>query len=367
MRIAIAAGVLKPISEESTGGTEMFTHILTEGLVEHGIDTTLFATSDTKTTAHLTSVCSSSQTGDHFEGTIEMRTLYEILQTSKIIQDSKNFDIIHNNYFQFFILTSFSHLMAPPIVTSMHNHFWQYPNLKSVLSQTQRKGKDMVVFASHAAQNLAEGLFDSQVIYHGINISPFTYSNTPDDYILWFSRMVPRKGIKDAIEAAEKGNFKLIAAGGQPTLPNDKSYIQNEILPHFNKTTILYAGVPSDEEKIKLYTKAKALLFSTHTEEQFGLVAAEAMACGTPVIAYNYGALSEVVEDGVTGFIIDPDDEQRPGKGSWIIKKQGVDGLIEAVQRISEIDRKKCRERVETHFTQDRMINEYIQLYKKMI
>ena len=120
---------------------------------------------------------------------------------------------------------------------------------------------------------------------------------------------------------------------------------------------------------------AKAFLFPIHWEEPFGLVMVEAMACGTPVVAYNRGSVPEIVKDGVTGFIVDPPEEDlnsqisnhNDQQGSWIIKKRGIEGLVEAVRRISEIDRKACKKHVEEHFTVDHMVDGYIDVYRKIL
>jgi glycosyltransferase involved in cell wall biosynthesis len=366
MRVAVAASLLKSISPESTGGTEAFAHILTEGLVAKNLDVTLFATSDSQTKATLSSVASSLQTTGIYEGNIETRIPYQLLQIRDILSKSEKFDIIHNNYFHFFLLTTFSSFTQTPVITTMHNHYWQYPNLKHILSTTLQRDKDVVVFASKAAQKPADGLFPSEVIYHGIDIAPFPFSEKADDYVCFFSRVVPTKGIKDAIDAARNGNFKLKIAGGQAVSPEDKAFVAEHVTPYFSDS-IQSIGSPNEAERLKLYQNAKALLFPTHIDEQFGLVAAEAMACGTPVIAYNRGAVAEVVKDGVTGFIIDPEDGLGTTKGSWVIKKRGVEGLIEAYKRIEEIDRAACRAHVEKHFTSERMIVEYIALYKRVL
>lgn len=365
MKVAIVASLLKPISQESIGGTEIFAHLLTEGLIGRGIDVTLFATSDSETRAKLASICSSKQTNGVYEGDLETRIPYQVLQASKVIQRSSEFDIIHNNYYHFYLLSGLSAFTECPIVTTIHNHYWYLPNLKSVLEQTQRKGLDMVVFASNASKKLASGLFDSEVIHHGIDLTPYRFSAKPENYVLWFSRLVPTKGIKDAVEAAEMGNFHLVIAGGKPVRPGHRSYFEDEIKPKLSGDTRLIVS-PDEQNKVSLYKNAKALLFPTGLEEQFGLILIEAMACGTPVIAYNRGAIPEVVKDGITGFIIDPDENERPGKGSWIIKKQGIEGLIEAVKRIGEVDRANCRKHVEAHFTKEKMIAEYIALYKRL-
>ncbi len=366
MKVAVAASLLKPISSESTGGTEAFAHLLTEGLVKAGVDVDLFATSDSKTRAKLISVCSSLQTTGIYEGDLDTRIPYQLLQSNNIISKSKEYDIIHNNYFHFYLLSAFSSLTDKPIVTTMHNHYWQLPNLKIIAAKTHRRGKDIVVFASQAAKKLAGDLFDSEVIYHGIDISPYNFLETPQDYFLCFGRLVPSKGIKDALTAAAAGKFNLKVAGGLPVRPDEKTYFNLNIEPFFTGN-ITYVGSPEETQKILLYRNAKALVFPTQLEEQFGFVIVEAMACGTPVIAYNIGSIPEVVKDGVTGFIIDADDSDRPGKGSWVIKKKGIEGIIQAVERIGEIDRKTCREHVEKNFTQEIMIQNYIKLYERVL
>lgn len=365
MKIAVAASLLKPISGEATGGTEAFSSILTEGLVKKGLDVTLFATSDSKTAAKLVSVCSSKQTTGVYEGNVETRMMYQILQVSQIMEQSTEFDIIHNNYFHFFLLPIFTPFIKTPIVTTMHNHFWHYPNLRSVLVKTHNKEKDVIVFASHASKNRIGPEINAEVIHHGIDITSYPFSSKSEDYVLWLSRLIPAKGIKDAIAVSQRGKFKLIAAGGPPLLPDDKEYIAAEVEPYFSENT-KYIGTVTEEEKKSLYQKAKVFLFPTHLDEEFGLVLAEAMASGTPAVAYNRGAVSEVVQDGVTGFIVDPDDASRPGKGSWIIKKQGVDGLLEAISRIGEINRADCRAHIEKNFLREQMIDKYVALYNRI-
>lgn len=366
MRIAVAASLYRAISAETTGGTEAFAYTLAEGLLAQGQDVTLFATSDSKTNAKLSSVASSEQVTDIYEGNVEIRTVYQLYQIADIIKRSQEFDILHNNYFGFYLMTSLSPFTERPIVTTMHNHFWQYPNLKSVLSNTIRKDKDLVVFSSKKAQALSENLFPSEVIYHGIDINSFPYSSEHEDYILFLSRIVPMKGIKDAMDAATLGNFTLKVAGSGPRFQDDKDFVEKNVYPFYSEK-ITPVGTPDEEERRMLYQKAKALLLPTHLQEMFGFVSVEAMASGTPVIAYNNGAIPEVVKDGLTGFIIDPDDEDRPGKGSWVIKKQGIEGLVEAVNRIGEIDRAACRKHVEENFTREKMISKYIDLYSRLL
>ena len=149
-----------------------------------------------------------------------------------------------------------------------------------------------------------------------------------------------------------------------------KFYWESEVFPHIDGKNILYESVLPKEALHQRYGNAKALLFPIHWEEPFGLVMIEAMACGTPVIAYNRGSVSEIVRDGVTGYIVDDDRSNKSDKtntSNLIIKKKGIAGLVEAIKRIGEIDRSACRKHVEAHFTVDRMVTGYEQVYKKVL
>jgi glycosyltransferase involved in cell wall biosynthesis len=203
------------------------------------------------------------------------------------------------------------------------------------------------------------------VVYNGIDISAYDFNRESGEYLLFVGRYMPEKGVKDAIDAALATNTQTILAGSKEyrALPYFKEYIE----PAEKSGVIRDIGFVTGKKKSGLFGSAKALLFPIHWEEPFGMVMTEAMACGTPVIAYNRGSVSEIVHDGVTGFIIDEDDAERPNKGNWVIKKQGVEGLVEAIQRIGEIDRAKCRERVEEAFTVAHMVSGYEAVYKKIL
>ena len=157
--------------------------------------------------------------------------------------------------------------------------------------------------------------------------------------------------------------LKLIGDDAYRALP----YYQTYVLPHLKHGVLEDETFFGESDRSEFLKNAKALLFPILWEEPFGMVMIEAMSSGTPVIAYNRGSVSEVIRDGVTGFIIDPDNVRRPGKGSWIIKEQGIAGLAEAVKRIGQIDRAVCRKHVEDNFTIEKMIDNYENIYKKII
>ncbi|MBI2029191.1 glycosyltransferase family 4 protein [Candidatus Gottesmanbacteria bacterium] len=371
LRIAVAGILNKPIQQNSIGGTEVFTYQLIEGLVKKGHHVILFATSDSKTSADKISVCSSKDIRGIVEGGIETRFPYHLLQSRNIIDKSNKFDIIHNNYFDSFLFTAFSEWLKCPLITTAHNDFWQFPHLSKILKSFHRHKRDGLIFVSEKARELAKYPPDSFTIYNGIDANTYKFDSVGGDYGLWLSRMVPHKGAKEAVEVANKANIKLKLNHYSTIKPEYTQYYQEHVKKFLNKKIMIVYNddLPS---KINLYQKAKVFLFPVMWEEPFGYVLIEAMACGTPVVAYAKGATPEVIEDGVTGFLVNPSDNDK--RGNWIVKQSGITGLVKAINIIKQMSqtnyinmRKKCRERVEKYFTIDRMVDQYLELYNKLI
>jgi glycosyltransferase involved in cell wall biosynthesis len=215
-------------------------------------------------------------------------------------------------------------------------------------------------------------------VYNGVPISEFTYNTDLPSAVQYLSvgRIVPQKGFDDAIEAVRTVGGRLMIAGQVfSERPESLEYFNSKIKPHIDGGTVLLEPVLHRDHLIGHYQTARALLFPIKWEEPFGLVMIEAMACGTPVIAYNHGSVSEVIRDGVTGFIVnekdtdltDQNNTDGTDKKQWIIKKTGVEGLVEAINRIGEIDRSSCRKHVEEHFTIEKMVEGYEEVYKKVL
>jgi len=207
-------------------------------------------------------------------------------------------------------------------------------------------------------------------VHHGTVVTDTMFEETVSEFsrFLVAGRIVPKKGVIDAIVAVKRINGDLMIVGQVYRHKPDLAFYFDEIIkPAIDNTHIFMEEVVTPDRMIEHYRNAKALLMPVKWEEPFGLVMIEAMACGTPVIAYNRGSVPEVVKDGITGFIIDPDNEGRPGKGTWVIKKQGIDGLVEAIRRIGEIDRRTCRKHVEEHFTVGKMVEGYEGVYEKIL
>ncbi|MEX2007869.1 MAG: glycosyltransferase family 4 protein [Candidatus Levyibacteriota bacterium] len=372
MRIGIAGILNKPINENAGGGTETFTFGLVEELVKRQNDVTLFATSDSTTSARLESVCSSTQSRGPKEGGVSPLISYHLLQSREILLKSQEFDIVHNNYFDSYLFTPFSNWLSCPLISTVHNDFWQFPNLRSVLEKTHRKGKDGLVFVSHKARELAGEPSDSYVIHNGIDFDKYEFNKNGGDSLIWLSRVVKNKGAKEAVEAARRTNKQLVLSGYKIESEKYEAYYDTFIKPYLSPAITDIGGITSLEEKVRFYGNAKAFLFPILWEEPFGLVMLEAMSCGTPVIAYAQGAIPEVIKDGVTGFIVNSSDNDR--RGDWIIKKTGIDGLCEAIEKIYAMleeeykeMRNSCRRHVEENFTVEKMVDNYEKLYEEII
>ncbi len=202
-------------------------------------------------------------------------------------------------------------------------------------------------------------------VYHGIPVDQYLVGIGGTSFVS-MGRMVPEKGIDVAIQAAQTVGLGIDIATDDAGVLEKSAYYQTVVAPMVGKDVVLHAHLDT-AGKMALLGSARALLFPIGWEEPFGMVMIEAMACGTPVIAYNRGSVAEIVQDGVTGFIIDPDDTERPRKGTWVIKKQGIEGLVEAVKRIGEIDRAACRRHVAECFSVQQMVKGYEAVYQKIL
>jgi glycosyltransferase involved in cell wall biosynthesis len=372
MRIGVAGILNKPITRNAGGGTETFTFGLVEELAKRQRDVTLFAASDSITSARLDSAFSSAQSQISKEMGLNLRVSHHLLQSREIALKSHEFDIIHNNYFDSYLFTAFSNWLSCPLITTIHNDFWQFPELRLVLEKTHRRGQDGLVFVSNRAKELAGNPPDSHVIHNSIDFDAYKFNQNGGDSLFWLSRVVANKGAKEAIQVALGTHKPLILSGYKIATEKYEEYYDAFVKPYLSSTITDIGGVDSFEKKIELYGNARAFLFPILWEEPFGLVMLEAMVCGTPVIAFAQGAIPEVIVDGKTGFIVNRSDED--ARGDWIIKKTGVDGLSEAVERIYSMNnaeylamRQNARRHVEENFGLVKMVDEYEKLYKMLI
>lgn len=333
LKVALISPIAWRTPPRHYGPWESVVSLLCEGLVKRGVDVTLFATGESITEGKLRSVC---HVGYEEDKSIDPK-VWEGLHIAQVFQSADEFDIIHNN-FDFLPLT-YSGLVDTPVLTTIHGF-----SSEKILP-VYEKYSENTYYVSISDSDRSSNLNYVDTVYHGIDLTQFTYRDLPEDYLLFFGRLHRDKGPKEAIEIAKRSNKKLIMAG----IIQDEGYFKGEIEPHLNEN-ITYIGSVGPEERDKLLGGAQALLHPIYFEEPFGLSVVEAMACGTPVIAYNKGSMPELIENEINGFLVDD-----------------VDGALGALEKLSSIDRKRCREIVEEKFSVNRMVDDYIKVYEKIL
>jgi glycosyltransferase involved in cell wall biosynthesis len=335
MKVAMLAPIAWRTPPKHYGPWELVTSLLTEELVRLGIDVTLFATQDSITTAKLQAI---SPRGYEENPKLNPK-VWECLHISFCFEQSEQFDIIHNQFD--FLPLSYSRLVSKPVLTTIHG--FSSPDILPVYEKYN--GTSYYVSISNADR--APRLKYEATIYHGIDIESFTFREKPHgDYLLYFSRFHPDKGAKEAIEIARLAGKKLIMAG----IIQDPQYFEKYVSPAVKSGDAKYVGSVYPAERDRLLGGALALLHPISFDEPFGLSVVEAMACGTPVIAFKRGSMPELIEHGKTGFLV-----------------SSVQEAVGCVHKIKEIDRQDCRITVEKRFTKERMAKEYIQVYEKIL
>jgi glycosyltransferase involved in cell wall biosynthesis len=287
-----------------------------------------------------------------------------VMQTEyvkEVVSQLHGFDMIHSHT-EHVLLPFIKDIPISGVVSTIHGAGF----LSREQAIFEKYPDNTFVALSEGAKRALPYIHFSSVVYNGISLSESRYTNKPQEpsYLAWMGRISENKGVLDAIEAGKKTGDVVLLVGFEEK--GQEAYLQ-KVKDQEDGAMVRLLDKMIRKEKNAFLGNAKAFLFPIHWEEPFGLVMVEAMACGTPVIANNRGSVPEIVRDGVTGFIIDPDDIERPGKGSWIIKKQGIDGLVEAIGRIGEIDRAACHKHVEEHFSIEKMVEGYEKVYQKVI
>jgi len=316
------------------GPWERVVSLLTEQLIELGLDVTLFATGDSLTRAKLRAIC---PRGYEEDSSLEPK-VWECLHISRIFESADEFDLIHN-HFDFLPLT-YSGLVETPVITTIHGFS------SSNILPVYQKYNDQNYYISISNSSRSPLLSYQDTVYHGIDLENFTFNPHPGEYLLFFGRLNPDKGPEAAIEIARSAGRKLILAG----IIQDREYFQKEIQPHLKENSVEYVGSVAPAERDKLLRNSFALLHPININEPFGLSVVEAMACGTPVIAFSRGSMPELIKDGQTGFLV-----------------SGIEEATKAVKKISHLDRKRCREEVENRFSDRQMAQNYLRVYKKVI
>ena len=336
LRIAHVAPVATSVPPPKSGSVQAMTSILTEGLVARGHDVTLFATGDSRTAARLHATCARGYWHDE---TMWPWDFYEMMHVAAAVERAAEFDVIHLEALYYPISLPFTRLSRTPIVQTVHHA----PSADEIALWSRYPEAPFIAISEAQARSMA-GLHVAAVVLHGIDVARFTFRDTPDDYLLFLGRFTAGKGVLEAIEVARRVGMKLVLVA------KDEPYYREHVAPHVDGQQIIYAGEADFDAKVALYGGARALLYPVQAGEPFGLVLAEAMACGTPVAALNLGAVPEIVRDGVSGFAF-PD----------------LDALTHGLDRVLALDRRAVRAYAEHHLGADRMVDEYVSAYRTIV
>jgi glycosyltransferase involved in cell wall biosynthesis len=334
MKVAMLAPISWRTPPRHYGPWELVTSLLTEALVARGVDVTLFATADSATSGKLAGVCPRPYSEDP---TIDAK-VWELLHVAHVFERAREFDLIHNQ--ADFVPLGFSRLVDTPVVTTIHGF-----SSDRIMPAFERY-QDRVSYVAISDSDRHPDLAYAATIHHGIPLDEFPFDPIGSEDLLFFGRIHPDKGAAEAIEVARRTERRLVMAG----IVQDQGYHEREVAPAIDGSRVVYDGPVGGAVRTKTLGSARALLHLINFDEPFGLSVVEAMACGTPVIARNRGSMPELIEHGVTGFLVDD-----------------VDGAVDAVARIGEIDRAACRARVAARFTVDHMADRYLALYRTLI
>ena len=336
MRIAHVAPVATTIPPPKSGSVETMASLLTEGLVARGHDVTLFATGDSKTSATLSAIYPQGYWHDLNMWPWE---LYEMLNLAHAVERASEFDIIHYEAAYYPMSLAFARLSSTPIVQTLHHS----PSDAEIKLWSRYPEAPFVAISNEQARLLG-GVNVVATVLHGIDTDRFTFREKPGDYLLFLGRFTEGKGVLQAIEIAKRLGMRLILAAA------DDPYYREKIAPHVDGRLISYFGEADFDAKVALYGGARALLYPIQRPEPFGLVLAEAMACGTPVAALDRGAVREVVDDGVTGIVFD-DLEQ----------------MVNGLPRVFDLDRRRVRQQAVQRFGVVRMVEGYLSVYERIV
>jgi glycosyltransferase involved in cell wall biosynthesis len=339
MRIAQVAPLYESVPPKGYGGTERVVSWLTEELVRLGHEVTLFASADSMTTARLVPCCAQSL---RLSSNCIDQLAHHVVLLEKVLREKDEFDLIHfhTDYFHFPVSSRerYAH------VTTLHGRL-DIPDLAPLYGIFSEMP---VISISDAQRDPLPDLNWQGTVHHGFPPESYSAYSQPGKYLAFLGRTSPEKGLDQAIEIAQRAGMPLKIAAKIDKV--DQEYFDAYICPLLNSPGVEFLGEIGYPEKNKFLGEAAALLFPISWPEPFGIVMIEAMACGTPVIAYPFGSIPEVVKEGVSGHIV-PD----------------LQGAVDAMGRVVALDRKKVRKYFEQRFTASRMTQDYLRIYERLI
>lgn len=315
------------------GPWELVASTIAEGLVALGHEVTLFATADSATAGRLHA---EAPRGYEEDLTLDAKA-YEGLHIAAAFERASEFDVL-SNQFDFLPLT-YSRLVSTPVVTTIHG----FSSARIV--PVYRSYDDISHYVAISDADRRPDLSYAATIHHGIDLTAFTYRDDPGAYLLFLGRIHPDKGTHLAIEVARRSGLPLIIAG----IVQDKAYFAQQVEPLLDGRTVVFLGAVDGPERDRLLGGARALLHLIAFDEPFGLAVIESLATGTPVIAYRRGSMPELLDDGVTGFLVGD-----------------IEAAADAVGRVPALSRRACRAAVEERFTSARMVAQYATLFDEV-
>ncbi len=336
LRIAVVAPVASAVAPDSTASIEQLVWLLTEELVRRGHDVTLCATGDSRTSAARSAVYARG-----YEDDPELWDwqFHDTTHVAAVMERAGDFDVIHSHAYHFAL--PFVRLVRTPVLHTCH----VMPD-GDVLGVFARYPEGHVAALSAYQKSAYRGVRDVAVVPNGIDTAAFPFGPGPGEYLLFLGRMMPDKGPAEAIAVAKAAGLPLVLAG---PLDEDRDYFHTRVEPLVDDRAVRYVGRVGPAERNRLLAGAAALVYPVLSPEPFGLVLAEAMACGTPVLAHGLGAVPELVDDGVTGYVAaDPA------------------GLAARVPAALALDRRTIREVAAARFDYRRMVDGYEAIYRRL-
>jgi glycosyltransferase involved in cell wall biosynthesis len=337
LRIAMLAPIAWRVPPRHYGPWELFASLLTEGLVAGGHDVTLFATGDSQTAAKLSSVVPRGWSDESDDPEIEPKVA-ECLHIAGVFERAADFDVIHNGFD--FLPLAFSGLVDTPVVTTIHG--FSSPRILPVYERYN----DSTAYVAISDADRHPRLDYAATIHHGIDTDAFALHPSPGGYLLFFGRIHPDKGTATAIEVARRAGLPLVIAG----IIQDQAYFDAAVAPHLGDDRVRFVGAIGAEQRSEILGGAHALLHLIDFDEPFGFSVVEAMACGTPVVAFDRGSMRELIDPGLTGSVVDDEDQ-----------------AVVAVAQVGSLDRRRIRERTTERFGYRRMVDAYVAVYEQVL
>ncbi len=339
MRIGMVSPLYESVPPKLYGGTERIVFYLTEELIKLGHEVILFASGDSKTNAHLISVCPKAL---RFDPITKDPIVWHIYMFETLYKKAEFFDIIHfhTEYLHLPLATRYS----TPFLTTLHGRL-DLPEYKPLFENYKNSP---FVSISNSQRKPLPWLNWVATIYHGLPENLYSFYPEKGSYLAFLGRISPEKRPDRAIEIAEKFGMKLIIAAKVDKA--DKNYFEEVIKPLLKSPWVEFIGEIGEKEKNEFLGNAYALVFPIDWPEPFGLVMIEALACGTPVVAWNNGSVPEIIDHGKTGFIVN-----------------SIEEAVKALDKVPSLSRIDCRKAFEKNFTSKKMAENYLKVYKTLV